>query len=140
MPVPIKKPNEIARMRDAGYLVGIIHARIQEAIAPGGRLSRESFLWLFPGIAIVGPIVEEILFRGVVYPYVRARMRVFLAVLFTAAVFSVVHVIPILLLPLFVAGVALTLVTERYNSIIPAIVLHGAFNGLQVILLYSVAG
>src|SRR5215208_5472573 len=35
MPIPIKNPSEIKRMRDAGYLVGVIHARIQEAIAPG---------------------------------------------------------------------------------------------------------
>lgn len=112
----------------------------EEALAPGGRLSRETFLWLFPGIAIVGPIVEEILFRGVLYPYLRARMRVFLAVVLTAALFSVVHVIPILLLPLFVAGVALTLVTERYDSIIPAIVLHGVFNGLNLAVFYAVTG
>ncbi len=112
----------------------------EEMIAPGGRLSRETFLWLFPGIAIVGPIVEEILFRGVLYPYLRARMRTFVAVVLTAALFSVVHVIPILLLPLFVAGVALTLVTERYDSIIPAIVLHGLFNGLQIAIFYAATG
>jgi hypothetical protein len=112
----------------------------EEMIAPGGRLSRETFLWLFPGIAIIGPIVEEILFRGVLYPYLRARMRIFVAVVLAAALFSVVHVIPILLLPLFVAGVALTLVTERYDSIIPAIVLHGLFNGLQITALYAATG
>ncbi|MBA2363655.1 MAG: CPBP family intramembrane metalloprotease [Chloroflexia bacterium] len=111
-----------------------------EMLAPDGRLSQESFLWLFPGVAIVGPIVEEILFRGVLYPYIRARMRVLFAVLLVAGIFSAVHVIPILLLPLFVAGVALTLVTERYDSIIPAIVLHGLFNGLQISLLYAATG
>jgi methionyl aminopeptidase len=69
MPVPIKKPNEIARMRDAGYLVGIIHARIQEAIAPGVSTSeldtiardilaeagaKSSFLG-YPGISVPFP-------------------------------------------------------------------------------------
>ncbi len=112
----------------------------EEALAPGGRLSQETFLWLFPGVAIVGPIVEEILFRGLLYPYLRTRMRVFVAVVLTAALFSVVHVFPILLLPLFVAGLALTLVTERYDSIIPAIVLHGLFNGLNLAVLYAARG
>lgn len=112
----------------------------EEALAPDGRLSRETFLWLFPGIAIVGPIVEEVLFRGVLYPYLRARMRILVAVALTAALFSVVHVFPVLLLPLFVAGVALTLVTERYDSIIPAIVLHGVFNGLNLTLFYAATG
>ena len=35
MPITIKNPSEIGRMREAGRVVALIHARIQEAIAPG---------------------------------------------------------------------------------------------------------
>jgi methionyl aminopeptidase len=35
MPINIKNGAEIARMREAGSVVALIHARIQEAIAPG---------------------------------------------------------------------------------------------------------
>jgi methionyl aminopeptidase len=35
MAVSIKGPREIERMRDAGYVVSVVHQRIEEALAPG---------------------------------------------------------------------------------------------------------
>ncbi len=76
----------------------------EEMIAPDGRLSRETFLWLFPGDRHRRADRRGDPVPGVLYPYLRARMRTLVAVVLTAMLFSVVHVIPILLLPLFVAG------------------------------------
>jgi membrane protease YdiL (CAAX protease family) len=107
-----------------------------EALAPGGVLSTANFAWLLLLVAVVGPVVEELFFRGMLYRYLRARRSVAAAVLLSAALFAVVHVIPVLFAPLFMMGVALALVAERFGSIVPAIVLHGFNNAISLTLLY----
>ncbi|MEJ7653475.1 MAG: CPBP family glutamic-type intramembrane protease [Chloroflexia bacterium] len=50
--------------------------------------------------------------------------------------FSAAHVIPQLFPVLFVAGVALALTAEYFESIYPAMALHALHNGLAVVVLY----
>jgi len=109
----------------------------QEALAPGGVLSTESFLLLFFLIALVAPIGEELVFRGMLYGLIRAHRGVALAVALSAALFAVAHVIPMLLPSLLLLGVALALIVERYSSIVPAIALHALNNGMSLALLYA---
>ena len=108
-----------------------------EALAPQGVLSTEDFLLLFLLIAVIAPVGEELLFRGMFYRYLRGRRGVAFAVILSAAVFSLAHVIPVLLPALFALGVALALVTERFASIYPAIALHALNNGISLVILYA---
>lgn len=108
-----------------------------EELAPGGVLSSESFVLLFLLVAIIAPVGEELVFRGMLYRYLRSRRSVLPAVILSAALFSLAHVVPVLLLPLFVLGVALAIVTERSASIYPAIALHALNNGISLALLYA---
>ncbi len=76
------------------------------------------------------------MFRGLLYRYLRGRMSMWPAVLLSAALFAVAHVYRVIMLPLFIAGIALALLAERYKSILPTILLHALFNGVQITLLY----
>lgn len=96
-------------------------------------------LWLFAVVAIAAPIAEEIIFRGLLYPYLRGHIGVALAVLITAALFAAAHAIGQILLPLFVTGVVLALLAERYQSIVPSIIVHAVNNGVQIGLFYAAA-
>ncbi len=95
-------------------------------------------------IAVVAPVVEEIVFRGFIYGGLRARMGVVLSVLLSAAIFGLAHSLSVggsilLLFPsLFVAGVALALVYERSRSLVPGMVLHGCFNLIAVVAIFVV--
>ncbi|MDQ3985846.1 MAG: CPBP family intramembrane metalloprotease [Actinomycetota bacterium] len=94
-------------------------------------------IWLLLGVAVLGPIVEELLFRGILYQYLRSKRSVVVAVLISSIVFSVTHFIPTLLPALFVMGVFLALAMQIWDSIYPAIVLHMFYNGLVVVFMYA---
>ncbi len=93
-------------------------------------------------IAIIAPIVEEIVFRGFIYGGLRPRLGVTLSVLISAAVFALAHTLSvggsILLLgpSLFIAGLALALVYERSRSLVPGMVLHACFNLIAVVAIF----
>jgi membrane protease YdiL (CAAX protease family) len=104
------------------------------------------------GIAIFGPIVEEITYRGLLFNTVVERGSARAAILITAAVFSLVHLVGLdpgdaeglgqitltfipPLVALFVVGLVLAIVRSRTGSLSAPIFLHGGFNLIQVLLL-----
>ena len=108
-----------------------------EALAPQGVLTTDNFLLLFVLIAIVAPVGEELMFRGMLYRYLRARRGVAFGVALSAGLFALAHVVPVLIPALFALGVVLALVAERSRSIYPAIVLHALNNGISLVILYA---
>jgi membrane protease YdiL (CAAX protease family) len=95
-------------------------------------------------MVIVAPIVEEIIFRGLLFQYLRgafgtSRRGLVGAVALSALLFGLLHVV---VPPIFVMGVVLAMLTNRFNSIVPGIVLHAVYNGLLVgsVLLVVVSG
>ncbi len=91
---------------------------------------------LFLAVAVVAPIVEETMFRGVLYPALRARWGVPAGVALSAGVFAIVHPnLPSGFLPIWTIGVALALLYERRQSLLPGMVFHGLNNAL--ILLFT---
>ncbi len=137
-------PLSVALLLGNGALVLLTSAALggvenpqSEALAPEGVLSTENFVLLFLLIAVVAPLGEEFMFRGMLYRYLRARRGVAFAVASSALIFALAHVVPVLLPALFALGVALALVVERFASIYPAIVLHALNNGISLVILYA---
>lgn len=87
-------------------------------------------------VAIVGPIVEELFFRGMLYPVMRRHAPAWIAIVLNAALFAMLHFIPIMLPMLFVSGVVFALVRERTDSLIPGMLIHSLQNAVFVIWLY----
>lgn len=113
----------------------------QDQIAPGATsLSFGDFLWIFGVAAVAAPIAEEFFFRGMLYRLLRVKMSVVAAVAVSAFAFAFLHFIPPLVPALLVMGVVLALVAERYDSLYPAMLVHGLNNGIAVIALYSALG
>ena len=86
---------------------------------------------------VVVPIVEEIVFRGLVFGWLRTRFGMGLATIASALVFAFAHGIPAIAPALAVQGVALAWLYARSDSLWPAVVMHGTFNALMSILLYA---
>ncbi len=86
---------------------------------------------------IVAPVVEEFLFRGLLYRYLKARMPIPLAMVCTALPFAVAHVFLPLIPALFAFGLVLNYVAERYDSLYPSIGLHMLQNGVAVAIVLS---
>lgn len=83
-------------------------------------------------VTVTAPIIEEVVYRGLVYRAFRDRAGVPLAVLASGFVFAVAHLEVDHILPLWWIGMVLALVVERTGSIIPAIALHAFYNSLSL--------
>lgn len=81
-------------------------------------------------VAVLVPFVEEIVFRGIVLPALRARFRAAVGITLAGMVFAAVHFVPLALPYLLVVGIALCAMAEWYRSIVPGIVLHGVNNAV----------
>ncbi|MFI8694578.1 lysostaphin resistance A-like protein [Dietzia maris] len=81
-------------------------------------------------VAVLVPVAEEVVFRGIVLPALRARLRAVAGITLAGAVFAAVHLLPPALPYLLVVGISLCAMAEWYRSIVPGIVLHGVNNAI----------
>ncbi len=91
---------------------------------------------------LIAPAIEELLFRGFLFPVVERRHGVLAAVLGTAALFSVLHgqqygwAWQNLLLLLYV-GVVFGVIRAVSRSLIPSTLVHAAYNLTLFVALYA---
>jgi membrane protease YdiL (CAAX protease family) len=93
--------------------------------------------------AILAPLVEETMFRGVLYRHLReasARLGVTLSVILSALVvsfvFAVIHPQGLLAVPpLMALAFGFALLREWRGTLIPSMVAHGINNGLLTVVL-----
>ena len=81
----------------------------------------------------LAPLLEELFFRGMLYPVLRRRLGVAAAVALTAGAFASIHGAQLgyawgPLLSIFVVGVVFTLVRERTNSVAASFLMHCGYN------------
>jgi membrane protease YdiL (CAAX protease family) len=86
------------------------------------------------------PIVEEVVYRGVVYSAFQKKFGVAAAFVFATLLFAVVHVPQYYpsystIFLLFILSLTLTSIRVKTGNLLPCIVLHTLFNGLQSLLL-----
>lgn len=83
------------------------------------------------------PIVEEVIYRGILYSALQRKVGVWFAVIIVTLLFGLVHVPQYsknfspdfsALIPLFLLSLTLTLIRVRTKNLLPCIVLHTMFN------------
>ncbi len=106
-------------------------------------LSPDEFTWtgflatLFV-VAVLAPLIEEILFRGLLFPLLRRWMRFIFAALISGLCFALLHQIVPLIPAFLIMGIVLAAAREYSGSLWPPLIIHGLFNALNVITLYTV--
>lgn len=114
----------------ASHAIGLDpRQQLVRALAEDDSL-RESLLVVLAIVAIA-PVLEELLFRGILQGALRASVGPVAAVLGSSLVFAVSHDLQSSPL-VFVLAVALGTAYETTRSLVPSIVAHAAFNGLQL--------
>lgn len=94
----------------------------------GGNLFIE-----FLAIVIAAPLVEELLFRGIVYKRIREIAGVRMAILLSALYFGVYHMNVVQGIYAFLLGILLAWIGEKYQSLGAPILFHAAANFLSVV-------
>ncbi|WP_236743274.1 MULTISPECIES: CPBP family intramembrane glutamic endopeptidase [Nocardiopsis] len=89
------------------------------------------------GMALLFPLFEEILFRGMLHGALSRHVAPWAAAVLSATVFSLVHVTPLLMPYTLVLGLWLGWLHRRYESIVPSVVLHCCNNALVTVIALS---
>jgi CAAX protease family protein len=84
---------------------------------------------------LLTPLVEELLFRGVLYQALRRSMPIGSSVLVSSLVFAAMHMSLVLFIPFMLMGIILAIVYERSESIVPTILLHACNNGIILLII-----
>jgi membrane protease YdiL (CAAX protease family) len=143
----------------AGLLVTLALMRLQQRLGAAGApshpivnvaLSDNPWVWLqvFLVACVAAPVVEEVMFRGVLYRHLReasGSWRPGWSVAGSAAatgfVFAVIHPQGWLGVPVLMGlAVVFALAREWRRTLLPATVAHGLNNGLATLLLLTTAG
>jgi uncharacterized protein len=86
----------------------------------------------YTAVAIVGPLVEELIFRGLLTAGLRRRFGAVRTAVLTALFFAIAHFIPRVMPAVFVLGLALAFVYERVGSTVPGVLIHCLYNGIAL--------
>lgn len=84
-------------------------------------------------MVLIGPIFEEVLFRGAVTDMLLARYSPAKAIFFSALIFGVFHLNPAQIIPAMLGGLVLATLYYRTGSLIPGILVHICINGSSVL-------
>lgn len=92
-------------------------------------------IWV--SVAVVGPLVEEVVFRRILLGWLESRVGLALAVLVQGVVFAAIHVVPVAMVLTFLLAVAAALLTRWHRSLWPALALHVLNNMIAVSVLLA---
>lgn len=90
---------------------------------------------------LVAPFMEELFFRGLLFPALARHVSVWISALFTAFCFALLHGVQLKfswapLLILLIVGLALTWVRWRFDSLAASTLVHAGYNFLLFALLF----
>jgi uncharacterized protein len=109
----------------------------QEAVQ---LLSGAHALWkqVYLGVltVLIAPLAEEILFRGILYTFLKQHTHRQLALWGTAVLFAGIHLNFGVLLPLFFLALVLAMLYEWTDNLLACIVVHSLFNGANFAMLF----
>ncbi|MDL4839878.1 CPBP family intramembrane glutamic endopeptidase [Aquibacillus rhizosphaerae] len=89
----------------------------------------------FISAAIISPVYEEIFYRGFLYRFIRSKYGIAVGMLSSSFIFMIIHIPTFNTLPVnFVSGLIFAWTYEKSGSVFPAMIIHGLFNGIAVIV------
>lgn len=118
---------------EAGKEQGLVPERWQSGHAG-------AYVANFVVIALVAPLVEEMVYRGLGFAAVGSRFGPVPAIFVTGLAFGLSHGLVVALPVLTLFGVLLAVVRWRTRSLYPAIALHAVFNAAALIAAVTVGG
>ncbi|MDI6800003.1 MAG: type II CAAX endopeptidase family protein [Actinomycetota bacterium] len=87
-------------------------------------------------MVIVAPVVEEIFFRGFIYPALRDKIGMVWAATTSSFIFALFHGDAWLIVPIMMLGIVLVHLFEKQESLWPSILLHSMYNLMTVVIIY----
>lgn len=110
-------------------------------LQPGGEFATVQenpiMIWGLAFSAIlIAPFVEEVFFRGFLFAGFRERYGWPKAAAISALLFSLIHLQPLNMIPIFGLGFLFAYVYESTGSLWPPIIMHTAVNTIGILMIY----
>jgi len=134
-------PSNIAIYVLVGFALSIALQALAHFLPIPRELPIDSFFrtpaeaWALSILSVtLAPLMEELFFRGFLYPVLARRLGLPIAVFLTALGFALLHGAQLMftwgpVLVIFLVGVVLTMVRARQNSVAASVLIHMAYNG-----------
>ncbi|WP_434741758.1 lysostaphin resistance A-like protein [Micromonospora sp. SH-82] len=104
---------------------------------PAGLLAQFAFAFFFGAVA--SPVYEEVLYRGVFFRGLAARLPAVTAILVSAGFFAVMHLPRTFnTISAFFAGLLFAWLLHRYRNLWVPILAHAVSNGTMIVLAFAV--
>jgi uncharacterized protein len=105
---------------------------------------RDAYLTSIFAITL-GPLMEELFFRGFLYPVLARRMGIAWGIFFTALPFGLMHMFEYgyawgIVLIIFLVGIVCTAVRARTGSVAASFIVHVAYNATDMFLIAAATG
>ena len=95
-------------------------------------------VYLFAVAIVVAPIAEELLFRGIAFPWMTKRVGVRPAMFLVSLLFAAIHMHVGSLVPLFVISIAFCLAYAYSGSLFVPIIMHSLFNAVNLSIVHLI--
>ena len=123
----------------AGLLLIAFGAQDEQGLTPEAWDSSRAGAYAanFLAVALVGPVVEELMYRGAGM-HLLARFGVPFAVVATSITFGLAHGLVLALAALTLFGLVTALLRLRTDSVYPCVLVHCAFNATSLVVSVAV--
>lgn len=96
----------------------------------------EELMILLPVVGIIAPIGEEVLFRGLLFNWLRRRWNFWVSAIFSSALFGFVHLDPVIIIFAGTVGVGLAWLYEKSHNLLVPIIAHVVTNSAAVLWVF----
>ncbi len=126
------------------FQVALLHSFVSEAslyeeacgVSADGR---QFFMILvilgFFSLCVIGPTLEEILFRGIMFEYINKEIGPFFAIITTTVIFAALHINNENFLALAATGLIFGILRWLTGSILTPTLLHGLINTFEYVII-----
>jgi hypothetical protein len=97
--------------------------------------SLPSIMYMCVFVSFLGPIMEEIFFRGFIYGALKTKIGIFGGILTSAVFFAYVHANLASFMPILCLGLLLAYIYEKTGSLVSSITAHMIHNSIMLVLL-----
>lgn len=98
------------------------------------RAGQFVFPFLVGGFLV--PLAEEVFYRGFLFPPLRARTGVAPGIVIASLVFALTHFEQVWFIEIFLAGLVLTWLYHRFQSLLPGLLTHIILNSGRLMMIY----
>jgi hypothetical protein len=143
-------PSNIAVYVFAGFVLSVLLQLLARFLPIPKELPIDTFFrtpaeaWALGILSItLAPLMEELFFRGFLYPVLARQLGLPVAVLITAFCFALLHGAQLMfswgpVLVIFLVGLVLTIVRAKKNSVAASLIIHMAYNGTITVAMFAV--